>query len=111
MLAEHREHAMNKRKNLKTGATRLPSTSLENGRGYFILVKMPGIERADIVVDLYEDRRQLVVSGRRRDRWHKKIDYWVFVIPGDGALRSSTMRLQNGVLEIAIPKERMAGVA
>ena len=81
-----------------------PYALLENHRGYFILVKMPGIDRGDITVDLYEESRKLVVSSRRKQKLDEKVDYWVFMVPRDGQLRASTMRLSHGVLEIAIPK-------
>jgi HSP20 family molecular chaperone IbpA len=78
---------------------------LENRAGYSILLHVPETEKEDIVVDLFENRRQLVVY-RRQETWREQTtNYWVFVVPENAKMSSATMRFREGVLEIQVPKK------
>jgi HSP20 family protein len=88
----------------------------ETDDAYTIDVELPGVDEADIDIEI--NGRELTVSGelkerertgilRRRTRRVGEFQYAV-TLPGDIDAENVSARLENGVLSITVPKSQRA---
>jgi HSP20 family molecular chaperone IbpA len=77
----------------------------ETDHGYFIQIDAPGIKKEDVKISL--ENQNLVVEGERKGKfaaWLKKR----FLLPDDVNAEGIQAQMNDGVLEIALPKKEMA---
>ncbi len=85
----------------------LPSRSHveETDHGYFIQIDAPGIKKEDLKISF--ENQNLVIEGERKGKfsaWLKKR----FSLPDDVNVDGIQAQMNDGVLEIALPKKEMA---
>ncbi len=85
----------------------LPSRSHveETDLGYLIQIDAPGIKKEDVKISL--ENQNLVIEGERKGKfsaWLKKR----FSLPDDVNVDGIQAQMNDGVLEIALPKKEMA---
>lgn len=77
----------------------------ENQQGYFLQLDLPGVAKEDLRVTT--ENRHLVIEGERKGRFAGNVRR-VYSLPDDVATDAIEAQLQNGVLELALPKKEAA---
>lgn len=77
----------------------------ENEEGYFLALDLPGVRKDDVKISA--ENRQLVIEAERRGRGASKLRR-VFSLPDDVNADGIAAQLQDGVLELALPKKEQA---
>jgi HSP20 family protein len=75
----------------------------ENENAYFVRVDAPGVKKEDVKVSL--EHRQLVLEWERKGKGQYRKSY---TLPDDVNTAEIAARLQDGVLELALPKSEAA---
>ncbi len=77
----------------------------ENEQGYFIHLDVPGIKKEDIQISV--ENQHLVIEGERKGKFSARIKK-TFSLPDEVDQSSIQAQLNDGVLELALPKKAMA---
>ena len=75
----------------------------ENENGYFIEIDLPGLKKEDLKIS--QENRTLLIEGDRKGRGKFRK---AFSIPDDVEATQIAARLENGVLELGLPKREQA---
>lgn len=71
----------------------------ENENGYFIEIDLPGLKKEDLKIS--QESRTLILEGERKGRGKFRK---AFSVPDDVDSTQIAARLENGVLELGLPK-------
>lgn len=86
-------------------ASRAESHVEENEEGYFLALDLPGVRKEDVKISA--ENRQLTIEAERKGRNAAKVRR-VFSLPDDVNADGIAAQLQDGVLELALPKKEQA---
>jgi HSP20 family protein len=77
----------------------------ENKDGYFIQLDAPGVKKEDVKISA--EQRHLVIEAERKGRRAGKLRR-VFSLPDDVNADGIQAQMQDGVLEVSLPKKEQA---
>jgi HSP20 family molecular chaperone IbpA len=77
----------------------------ENEHGYFIQIDAPGIKKEDLRISL--ENQHLVIEGERKGKFAARIKK-TFSLPDEVDQANIEAQMNDGVLELALPKKAVA---
>ena len=88
-----------------------PSDISKNGEDYRIHVLVPGISKEDIKISV-KDNILTISYEKTEDKKHSFVNSFkkVYSLPEDGDEKNITGKVENGVVEIVIPKSKKKSV-
>ena len=86
----------------------LPHTVVESPSSFSIVMNLLGVRRKDVALRVNSGKREVAILARKETRTKLSGFYWVFGVPAAASLEAITTRYRRGVLEIRIPKGRVA---
>ncbi|RZA09302.1 MAG: Hsp20/alpha crystallin family protein [Proteobacteria bacterium] len=92
---------------LRSARSAAPADSLveETAEGYFIQLDIPGVPKENVRISA--ENRHLVIEAERAGRSSAKLRR-VFTLPDDVNAEAIAAQVQDGVLELKLPKKEQA---
>lgn len=90
--------------NVTTTPLQPPLTLMERQWDYSIIFNMAGVEQRNIGIDIHPTKRRIQVLAKRSATGFRRAFSWEFDVPKDGLIYEASAKLDEGFLEIVVPK-------